>query len=166
MKKDISQYFDVIGSIETVQEASCFASDIDTFVSCFKSGNGNLEQALGSINPDSAKKISQALAKSDPDTNNQDVTIDFLSTLKGSLKELKIIKLILAFDPSCKTIANIHNFVKSTLGNGYILDIEVSEDVVGGAIIIFNGKYCDLSLKKNIEETFKTRREEITTVVG
>ena len=77
------------------------------------------------------------------------------------LKKLKVIKLVLAFDPTRKTIENIHNFVKNIAGIGYILDIEISEDVLGGAVIIFNGKYYDFTLKKSIEDTFEVKNKEI-----
>ena len=89
------------------------------------------------------------------------MVVSFFKTLKELLKKLKVIKLVLAFDPTRKTIENIHNFVKNIAGIGYILDIEISEDVLGGAVIIFNGKYYDFTLKKSIEDTFGTKNKEI-----
>jgi len=43
------------------------------------------------------------------------------------------------------------------LGIGYILDIEISQDLLGGAVVIFNGKYSDFTLKKGIEDTFANK---------
>ena len=151
-KKDVLIYFDLITSLRTTQEVASFASEIDTFM---------LENTLDSISEDSARKIMQAFSKNNLDINNKNTVVSFFKTLKELLKKLKVIKLVLAFDPTRKTIENIHNFVKNIAGIGYILDIEISEDVLGGAVIIFNGKYYDFTLKKSIEDTFEVKNKEI-----
>ena len=152
MKKNVLIYFDLITSLRTTQEVASFASEIDTFM---------LENTLDSISEDSAKKIMRTFSKNNLDINNKNTVVSFFKTLKELLKKLKVIKLVLAFDPTRKTIENIHNFVKNIAGIGYILDIEISEDVLGGAVIIFNGKYYDFTLKKSIEDTFGTKNKEI-----
>jgi len=152
MKKNVLIYFDLITSLRTTQEVASFASEIDTFM---------LENTLDSISEDSARKIMQAFSKNNLDINNKNMVVSFFKTLKELLKKLKVIKLVLAFDPTRKTIENIHNFVKNIAGIGYILDIEISEDVLGGAVIIFNGKYYDFTLKKSIEDTFEVKNKEI-----
>ena len=151
-KKDVLIYFDLITSLRTTQEVASFASEIDTFM---------LENTLDSISEDSAKKIMRTFSKNNLDINNKNIVVSFFKTLKELLKKLKVIKLVLAFDPTRKTIENIHNFVKNIAGIGYILDIEISEDVLGGAVIIFNGKYYDFTLKKSIEDTFEVKNKEI-----
>src|SRR3989344_5164037 len=142
MKKNVLIYFDLITSLRTTQEVASFASEIDTFM---------LENTLDSISEDSARKIMQAFSKNNLDINNKNTVVSFFKTLKELLKKLKVIKLVLAFDPTRKTIENIHNFVKNIAGIGYILDIEISEDVLGGAVVIFNGKYSDLDRKSGGE---------------
>ncbi|MBF8249787.1 MAG: hypothetical protein HW400_388 [Candidatus Levybacteria bacterium] len=152
MKKNVLIYFDLITTLKTTQEVSDFISEIDTFI---------LERTLDSISVDSAKKIRQVFTKNNLDINDKDMVVGFFETLKELLKKLKIIKLVLAFDPTRKTIENIHNFITNNVGVGYILDIETQEDVLAGAIVIFNGNYNDFSLKKTIEETFADRGTEI-----
>ena len=151
-KKDVLIYFDLITSLRTTQEVAGFASEIDTFM---------LENTLDSISEDSAKKIMRTFSKNNLDINNKNIVVSFFKTLKELLKKLKVIKLVLPFHPTRKTIENIHNFVKNIVGIGYILDIEISEDVLGGAVIIFNGKYYDFTLKKSIEDTFEVKNKEI-----
>jgi len=155
MKKDDLIYFDLITSLKTTQDVASFVSEIDTLVyAFFKSEKSSTENALSSISADSARKIMQVFSKNNLNINDKDTVVNFFNTLKELLKRLKVIKLVLAFDPTRKTIENIHNFVKDTVGAGYILDIEVSGEVLGGAIVIFNGKYNDFTLKKRVEETF------------
>lgn len=167
MKKDVLIYFDLITSLKTTQEVADFISEIDTLMlTFFKPGKISLEKALTSITADRAQKIMQAFSKNDLDIGSKTAVTGFFETLKKLLKKLKIIKLVLAFDPTRKTIANIHNYVKENIGIGYILNIEVSEDLLGGAVIMFDGKYSDYSLKKSIEDTFKTKANEIITTIG
>ena len=162
MKKDVLVYSDLIISLKTTREVTDFVSEIDTLMDTFfKSKNPSIEKALTSISTDSARKIMQVFSKNKLDINDRDVVAGFFETLKGLLEKLKVIKLVLAFDPTLKTITNIHDFVKDTVGVGYILDIEISEDVLGGAIVIFNGKYNDFTLKKTIEDTFTAKNKEI-----
>jgi len=162
MKKDILIYFDLITSLRTTQEVASFVSEIDALMlTLFKSGKVSMEKALGSISVDSASRIMQIFSKNNLDINNKDTVARFFETLKKLLKKFKVIKLVLAFDPTRKTIENIHNFVKDALGIGYILDIEISEDLLGGAIVIFDGKYNDFTLKKRIEDTFEAKNKEI-----
>jgi len=162
MKKDVLIYFDLITSLRTTQEVAGFVSEIDTLtLTFFKSEKISMEEALGSISEDSAKKIMQVFSKNNLDINDRDMVAGFFETLKKLVKKFKVIKLVLAFDPTLKTIENLHNFVKDTLGVGYILDIEASKEVLGGAIVIYNGQYHDFTLKKSIEDSFNNKNEEI-----
>lgn len=161
MKKDILIYFDLITALKTTQEVANFTSEIDTLLlTFFKPKEVLITKALESISVTTAGKIMQAFSKNNLDINNKDVAVDFLETLKKLLKKFKIIKLILAFDPTLKTIENIHNYVKDTIGTGYILDIEVAKEILGGAIVMFNGKYKDFTLKKSIEASFDAKKYE------
>lgn len=162
MTKDVLIYFDLITSLKTTQEVASFVSEIDSLMlAFFKSEKVPMEKALNSISEESAKKIQQAFLKNNLDINDKDLVRDFFGTLKNLVKKFKVIKLVLAFDPTRKTIENIHNFIKKAVGIGYILDIEASPDLLGGAIVIFNGKYSDFTLKKMIEDTFQTKNKEI-----
>jgi F0F1-type ATP synthase delta subunit len=162
MKRDILIYFDIITSLKTTQEAEFLVSEIDALMSnFFESEEVSMRKALDSISEESKFKIMQIFTKNNLNPNDRDIVVKFFKTLKELIKRLKVVKLILAFEPTGKTIANIHNFVKETLGIGYILEIEVSKEVLAGAVVIFNGKYVDFSLKKRIEDTFGTKREEI-----
>lgn len=155
-------YLDLITSIKTTREAAEFLSEIETLqLAFFKSEKVTIEKALDSISEDFTQKIMQIFSKNKIDTNDKDAVTGFFETLKKMIGKFKVIKLILAFSPTNKTIGNIHDFIKETVGVGYILDIEVSEDVLAGAVVMFDGKYCDFSLKKSIEDAFANRNTEI-----
>ncbi len=159
MKKGCWIYFDLITSLKTTQEVASFVSEIDALqLTFFKSEKISMQKALNSISTDFAKKIMQFFSKNDLDINDKDAVADFFKTLKGLMKKFKVIKLTLAFDPTRKTIENIHNFVSENIGIGYVLDIEVLESVLAGAVVIFNGKYKDFTLRKSLGEAFANHK--------
>ncbi len=162
MKEDVLVYFDIITTLKTTQEVGNFVSEIDTLMlTFFKSEKASMKEALSLISESYAKKIMEVFSKNNLNINDRDTVRNFFETLKGLIKKFKVINLVLAFDPTFRTIENVHNFVKETIGVGYILDIEVSESILGGAIVIFNGKYSDFSLKKTIEDVFETKKQDV-----
>jgi F0F1-type ATP synthase delta subunit len=166
MKKDISIYFDLVTSLKTIQEVDLLVREIDSLMlSFFESKKILIKKEFDSINTELASRIMEVFTKNNLDINDRDTVASFFKTLKELTKKLKIIKLVLAFDPTSKTIGNIHDFVKETVGVGYVLDIEISQDVLAGAIIMFNGKYSDFTLKKSIEDTFKAKNKEISMLI-
>lgn len=164
--KGVLIYYDLLTSLKTTQEVANFTSEIDTFLSVlFKSEKALINDALNSISVNLASQINQTFSKNNLDINNKDTVIHFFETLKELTKKFKVISLVLAFDPTYKTIKRIHNFIKETIGIGYILDIEVSEDALGGAIVMFNGKYLDFTLNRRVKDVFETRKEEIFKLI-
>jgi len=167
MKKDVLIYFDLITSLKTVEEVNELSMELDSLTSIlFKSEKMTFEKALSSIKENTAKKITEIFEKFNLDMTDKELVRDFLDTLKNLIKKFKVIKLILAFEPTRKTIENIHEAVSENIGIGYILDIEISEGVCGGAVVMFNGKYKDFTLRKSLEETFRDKRDEIVSTLN
>lgn len=162
MKSDILIYFDLITSLRTTEDLDDFSSDIDSLLtSIFKTEGKSFDNALETISVNTAKKIKEAFKKNALDMENKEVARNFLEGLKDLLGKFKIIRLVVAFEPSHEIIGNIHNWVSSNLGEGYILNIETNQILLGGAIVVFNGEYKDLTVKKSLEAAFSTKRKEI-----
>ena len=164
MKNDILIYFNLITSLKTKDDLDRLSSEIDSLLaSVFETGNHSFENTLESISVKTTKKITEAIKKNNMDIADKELIKSFLETLKKLLGKFKTIRLIIAFEPKEETIENIHNWVSSNLGEGYILDIETNKGLLGGAIVMSsNGEYRDFSLKKTLEETFENKKEEIT----
>ena len=80
----------------------------------------------------------------------------FLDELNAQLKKLPAVQLTLAFQPTQKNIDVIHNWLHSQLQQPHVLHLVYDPSVVGGAVISYQGRYHDASLKKVIEETHAT----------
>lgn len=158
MKNDVLMYFDLIMSIKTTKEADNLSSEIDTLRTSLSGSQKSLDEAMRSISIGTCKKVEEIFAKNNLDMTDSELVRNFLDTLFDLIKKFKIIKLILAFDPSERTIEKIHDFIKENIGVGYILDIEISESIIGGAVVMFNGKYADFTLKKSLEEVFANKK--------
>lgn len=159
-------YSDLINSLKTREEVNNLTLEIDKLETLSISSKMSFDKAIEAISQTTSKKIIEIFKKFNLDFNDKELISDFLQTLKDLIKKFKVIKLILTFDPSLKTIENIHEFISQNLGTGYILDIEIDRSVLGGAVLMFNGKYKDFSLRKSLEEVFANKKEEIAKLLN
>lgn len=156
---------DLMTSLKTTQEINELSSELDFLTSAlFKSEEMTLEKALSSIRTKSKDMIMEIFSKNNLDLTNKETVRDFLDTLRELIKNFKVIKLILAFEPSQKTIENIHNFVSENIGAGFVLNIEKDESILGGSVVMFNGKYSDFTLKKSIEDAFANKNDMLKLI--
>lgn len=161
-KSNTLMYPDIVDSVKTIQEINELVLEIDGLLeNLFKSDKHSFEKALVGINFDTAEKIKQIFLQKKLDLKDKEGVKNFLETLKDELNKLKVIKVTLACEWTIKTVNRICNWIKENLGKGYVLDINRDETVLGGAIIVFNGKYKDITLKKRLTETFEEKRKEI-----
>jgi len=71
-----------------------------------------------------------------------------LDKLEETVKKLEVVQLTLAYEPSPQ---DIEVFFKAA---GKILDISKDARILGGAVVSYQGKYSDYSLKKKLESYF------------
>ena len=58
-------------------------------------------------------------------------------------------------------IEKLSGWVKTNVTDETLLDFEINPEILGGALISFNGKYLDESLSKKMEEIFSNQKEEL-----
>ncbi|MBU0569154.1 hypothetical protein KKB40_00040 [Patescibacteria group bacterium] len=85
----------------------------------------------------------------------------FLQELKNKLESYKIFKLDIAFEPTRDFIEKIYDFVSKNISDEILLEINYVPGLIGGAVMVFNGKYRDFSLKKVFDEEFEKNRGEV-----
>ncbi|MBI2122187.1 MAG: hypothetical protein HYT98_03625 [Candidatus Sungbacteria bacterium] len=85
----------------------------------------------------------------------------FIASLRGAIKNLRILRLELAFDPTGETIDYISSWVKREIGPDMILDLGRDLSIRGGARIIFHGKLVEKSLGTMIASWIERDREKI-----
>ena len=151
-------------SVKTTEEAQKLTLQIDNLLeSLFYEGKEEFEKAVSAIRYDVSEIIKEEFLR-DEKYNGKETIKDFLTKLKEKIQTLKILELNIAFDPSDKTIETIHDWVLNNIGEDYVLSVTVDKRLIGGAIVIYDGKYKDFSLKKKLDEVFAAKREEIAEI--
>lgn len=85
-----------------------------------------------------------------PHSPNQQLA--FLEELKKYLLTISQVRIEIAFTPSENFIFKIAEWLKKNLHQKMILDLAINPRIVGGAIIEYQGKYCNFSLVKKINQ--------------
>ncbi|MCL5114030.1 MAG: F0F1 ATP synthase subunit delta [Patescibacteria group bacterium] len=154
MKNDSLIYSDILKSLKTVEETEEFSSKIDVLLnSLFKTQAKPLEELLKKLlDLKTSGIIKQAMSVKNINSSDHAAIETLLNDIKKEIQKLRVLKLYLAFDPTTEIIDNIFEWVLKNIGNGIILDIEKDESIIGGAIIVFEGRYKDLTIRKRFEE--------------
>lgn len=79
----------------------------------------------------------------------------FIKKLKKILLSLPQVKITLAFSPSKEFIKEMALWLERRLKRKIILEIFVRPEIGGGAILEYEGKYLDFSLRKKIKEILR-----------
>lgn len=156
MKNDSLIYSDILKTIKTTTHLENFVSQIDSLLAgLYKIAPGSFEEGLNKTGSTLATLLLESFQKNNIDKKDQSSIEKFLTGLKERAQQLKIMKLQIALDPSEEIINDIHTWIYKNIGQNIILDITCDESLIGGAIITFEGKYKDLSLKKRFSDIFK-----------
>lgn len=138
----------------TVLQAQEFAevlSDIETMLFNTKQ---SLEEKLDSILSHRQKTVFVKLSKKYNLSLTEPEQVKALcKTVHNALSRMPTLTLTLAFDPNVSQIENIGDWLLVNCQTAYLLDIAVDPHIVGGAIVVANGRYRDYSLAKKLEES-------------
>lgn len=93
------------------------------------------------------------LVKQTASSKKEEIKI-LLSNMYRTICALPILQLTLAFEPSDAVIGNISRWARQNLVDGILLDLSLDRNVLGGAIIVYHGKFYDLTLRKKLKEIF------------
>jgi F0F1-type ATP synthase delta subunit len=155
-------YSDILRWVKTTDHARDLLSEIEILLeNLFKMETNAFEKALRSISILTSQTLKEAFTKDNISFEDKSMIKEYLIGLKEQLQKLKVLKLSLAFEASEYSIDYLFAWVLKNQGVGIVLDIKTDKSIIGGAIIEFNGKYKDFSLRKKLVEVFASRREEI-----
>lgn len=136
--------------------------DVDEFLRLLEGLNGQLfkqaftsREILDKLLPYSQADLIKRLASEyNISIEDKHEMESFFIALQHMLKGLPVISLTLAVIPSQEGIDYLSNWFYINFQKNVIIDIQYNPDILGGAIIAFNGKYGDYSLKKHVEKLF------------
>ncbi len=143
---DLSDFF------ITKSQASDFSLRLSNILDKMFENDFNLEKALiEEFGIEKKDKFIMQLHENKLSTNIN----DFLKTLPEIVAKIPIITITIAFEPSQETLQSISQWFLINLKTQYILDLQIDRKIIGGAVINFNGKYKDYSIKPLFNEIIK-----------
>jgi F0F1-type ATP synthase delta subunit len=154
-------FTNILSHIRTQGEAQDVLTQLELFqTTLYSLKKTQLQDYFSRLPKEIADAIIEALMDKSL-TENADSAHTFISQLQDKIRGCKIIQLTLAFHPDDATISLFSSWIKSNIGNGLILDIQVNKTVVGGTILVANGQYKDYSVRKKLSQVFQIQKEEI-----
>lgn len=155
MNEKILKYKALIDLIKTTDDLVVLDEEIDMVLqSIYHTEIYDLEEILAKfVRVRIAVEIKKLISQDSISGKEQTRTL--LSDAYRTICALPILKLTMAFEPSESIIDNISNWARSNLQSGILLDLSLDRSLLGGAQIVYEGKYYDYSLKKKIKEVFE-----------
>lgn len=97
--------------------------------------------------------------------NDGKIELLILKDLLEKIKDIEVVRIILAFNPSMKFVSELKNDIEKLLNKNILIDININKEIIGGIIIDYNGKYTDISLAKELKEMFQKKKENILKMI-
>jgi hypothetical protein len=78
----------------------------------------------------------------------------YLAEAVAYLDQVPTVEMTLAFEPSQKMLARVVSKLREGAAVAPVVSLSINPSILGGMEVIVNGKFADLTLKKNIAEAF------------
>jgi len=72
--------------------------------------------------------------------------------LKERLESLPVFSLTIAFEPTEEFRGKLANWIKENVEKKAVLDLKIDKEILGGAIISWQGKYRNYSLSEKLKK--------------
>ncbi len=136
----------------TDTELTAFLDELDTLEeSIYKVGLGSSLQD----NVNSTKLVKPYLGEQVLSTLAPDTLSTALADLRRRLESMTKIQITTAFAPDYKFILKLKDWVNTNIKKDILVDFEFDPMLLGGAQVIYNGRYKDYSLAKSLDTYFK-----------
>ena len=134
---------DILVYVKTISDIDRLISEIDLFE---KSLYGDTQQ-VSNIRHQVLDTLSFLMNGAQNKANQ-------LQQLREYLKNLKRLKITLAFEPSQKLVEKISNAGNKNIDSYKILSFSVDQKLLGGAVISYEGKFGDYSLAISLRKLY------------
>lgn len=165
---DNTIYNDILLHIRTTKEVDVLLQKIDGMLDAiFKLNQQSFAQIFaGELRSEISTSVQNSLSQIGVTFAQPAELKEFLTSLKNLLQTTTVLTLTISFAPSDEATSLISSKTKELFGVTTLLEINIQESILGGAMIIFKGKYLDYSLRTKIDQVFKNKSKEITAILG
>jgi F0F1-type ATP synthase delta subunit len=164
MEKDRTMYIDIFKVIHTKSEAQECIDQINALLATLYIVTGKtLEEQIHVLFTSQVSDVLMNIIQKQS-VNIKDLTAcrTFFVGLERTLKEAKVVELTLGVQMDSELLNAISSYLRDILSQQEILlSVKIDSGILGGAEIIWNGKYLDFSLKKQIDDWFLSQQQVI-----
>lgn len=133
--------------------------------SLFRSGSEGFEKILKTKLPEHIASVMRDILSGSSLKENPEATRKFFEELKHTIDALPLLKLSMAFSPSEEMIQRLHEWIAENLGVGIVLDISYDTLILGGARMIFQGKYKESTLSQMITDVLAKEKTNVLKLI-
>lgn len=145
----------ILSILKTTDQVSRFQDDIEKLKEdIFKTDNSFQDYLMGEMDADIAKIVGEDLANGDKKK--------ILKEYESDLEKILPVKLIVAQQLSSKFIDALSVNIKSTIGEAAVLEIIVNKRILAGAVVEYDGRFCDSSLNT----IFEKNKDKVVRVIN
>ncbi len=144
------QFDEILKTLKTKEERILILDEIRILTdSLYKEGDNSFESVIG-------KRVRKQTSDffSGVFTNQKINKEEYFQALELKINEIEVLEVSLAYIPSANSISLISNWITKNLGS-FLIDFKYDPTLIAGGVIIYKGKYLDLSLRKKFEDYFQ-----------
>lgn len=149
----------LLKNIKTKEEADLLKEELELLIELIYESKADLFSLIREkVRASTYDLLNEALRK----VENKEA---FLRELLVKLDKISVVSLILSFEPSKAAVERFHSFIEEATRKPVILDIGYDPGIIGGVILIYEGKFKDFSFKKIFEKVFEESRKKFIEIL-
>lgn len=159
MKIDLTP---IIKEVRTVDDVRMLRAGLEALeMNLYGVGIKSWHNVLAKVLPEKFSVQLKDLLAQLPAEQQPETIRELLADLKKAIGKFKTLKIDLAFEPANEVIDQLNFWVDEKLGLAVALDIGYEKTLIGGARIIFAGRYGDFSAAKYLEDILRREKGNI-----
>jgi hypothetical protein len=161
-------YDNILSELRTVDDLDFLNAEIDMLlVSLYKTDPTEYQNILkAKIQQKLAEELTLSMTEQKVALDDRDQLESYLNGLKKFLSFIPVLHLTLAYQPGNDEINQLAEWARTQTGKPVVLHLYHNSSLLGGAVITFEGKYIDLSLKKRLSTVYESKKGEILALLG
>jgi F0F1-type ATP synthase delta subunit len=156
-------YEKVLSSLKTRDDVEAVEEEIKKISKSLYEGDVN---SIQNVLKKDIRNFFSEIVRQETNINDIKSVENYLRILEEKLKAIFDVTIIVAFEPSGYAISKFYDLVQQNIKEKIVLDIEFDPHIIGGAIIIYKGKYKDYSLKTVFNDELNKTQGEILNMLN
>lgn len=160
-------YLRLFNDLYTVDDVELFRSNIDEFIAkTFEMKHGVEEKLDGCFSGSLTKEWMALFDKKMIDLDNPEKIQKFVLEVKVLLDDLRVVGLLVAWNIPQDVIKKMSLWFETNFGEKVIMDIKLDRFILGGLVVLDNGKQHDYSLIKQLERMGEKGDLKLSSLLG